>query len=389
VDFGIDRLDQIPLLQKRLSGSRVGLLAHAASVDRNLRHITDKLAGVRTLFGPEHGFGAAAQDMASVASARDPRTGARIVSLYGDAPEDLVPQASDLSELDVLVIDLADVGARYYTFVWTALLAVRAALAAGVHTVILDRPNPLGDAIEGRTQEPGFTSFVGWERVPIRHGLTLAEMVVLHLDAELGPKSGVSVVNVNGRAMAPSWDRPFVQPSPNMPTFDTALVYPGGCLLEGTNLSEGRGHTRPFEVVGAPWLDGHRLAHDLMALGLPGFIARPVEFIPTFHKHAGQVCGGVQIHPVDVHTFKPVATYTALVALAHHQDPSRFRFRTERYEFIDDIPAFDLLTGSDQTRRAIEHDEDPAAIATFLSEPDRNWPDRMSDARARVVRACW
>jgi uncharacterized protein YbbC (DUF1343 family) len=396
VDFGIDRLGALPSLCARLKSAKLGVLTHAAAVDRELRHLLDVLAvhGIAplTLFAPEHGFGAAAQDMASIEHGRDPLTGARIVSLYGDAPEDLVPGAADLEPLDVLLIDLADVGARYYTFVWTALLATRAALAAGVHTVLLDRPNPLGDGIEGRSQDPDYTSFVGWERVPVRHGLTLAEMVLLHIDAALGADGGVSAVPVKGwirEALAPSWDRPFVQPSPNMPTFDTALVYPGGCLLEGTNLSEGRGHTRPFEVVGAPWLDGRRLARELDALGLPGFAVRPLEFVPMFHKHHRELCHGVQIHPLDARTFEPLATYVALVALAQRQDAERFRFRTERYEYVDDIPAFDLLTGSAAARQAIETNEPPLEIARAVAHPDPDWPLRMEEAAHRLERAAW
>src|SRR5262245_13879809 len=217
--------------------------------------------------------------MASVEHGRDPLTGARIVSLYGDAPEDLVPGAADLEPLDVLLIDLADVGARYYTFVWTALLAVRAAAKAGVHSVILDRPNPLGGLprdIEGRPQADGFCSFVGLEPIPVRHSLTLGEVVCFFAEKSglaLGPGGALSLVHTerwDRAALAAAWDRPFVMPSPNMPTFETALVYPGGCLLEGTNLSDGRGLTRPFEITGAPWIDGRRLAADLARSELSG-----------------------------------------------------------------------------------------------------------------------
>src|SRR5262249_54850380 len=185
-----------------------------------------------------------------------------------------------------------------------------------------------------------FLSFVGLERLPIRHGLTVGEIVAWRARVE-GFAELVTVVGTRGidrSAQVPAWDRPFVMPSPNMPTYTSALVYPGGCLLEGTNLSEGRGTTRPFELVGAPWLDGARLARELSATGLPGFVARPIEFEPTFHKHANKTCGGVQIHPIDPSTFQPVATYLALIAFAHHADPEQFVFRTEKYEFVDDIP---------------------------------------------------
>ncbi len=388
MDFGIDRLPAEGALVARLRGARVGLLCHAASVNRRLRHAGEVLAEVGAkpvlFFAPEHGFGAAAQDMAAVGDERDPATGARIASLYGERIEDLSPRAADLAAIDLLVVDLQDVGSRYYTFVWTALLALRAAARAGVHTVVLDRPNPLGRAVEGRGQEPGFTSFVGWERVPVRHGLTLGEMVCLWAGEDglaLGPDGAVSALPVRGS----EWDRPWVLPSPNMPTRDTALVYPGGCLLEGTDLSEGRGHTRPFEVVGAPWLDGRELAEGLARTGLGGFVARPLSFIPTFHKHAGKPCGGVQIHPTGP-DFRPYATYLALVALAARRE---LRFRSERYEFVDDIPAFDLLTGSAWAREAILAREDPRAIADHLSPPDPDWSEKTTLARHRLQQAAW
>ena len=384
---------------KRLRDGRIGLLAHAASVDRRLRHAVDVLVDLDatpvTLFGPEHGFAGAAQDMIGVGDAVDPRTGARVVSLYGEDASDLVPKGADLEPLDTLVVDLVDVGARYYTYVWTALIAAREAVKVGTHVVILDRPNPIGDRIEGRTVDEGFASFVGYEPVPVRHGLTLGGMVSLHLAADgvaLGPEEAVSVVGVRGlepSALACEWDRPFVLPSPNMPTADTALVYPGGCLLEGTNLSEGRGHTRPFEIWGAPWLDGRKLAEDLAALGLPGVVARPLSFIPTFHKHGGEVCGGVQVHVTDAQSFRPVATYTALIALARAQDPERFGFRTERYEYIDHVPAFDLLTGSSQAREAIEAGEPARDVAEAVSRVDPEWPARMSEAQDALGRATW
>jgi uncharacterized protein YbbC (DUF1343 family) len=213
----------------------------------------------------------------------------------------------------------------------------------------------------------------------------------------LGPDGALSLLAVEGWSRdcdAGDWKRPFVLPSPNMPTLDTARVYPGGCLIEGTNLSEGRGHTRPFEVVGAPWLDADRLARDLDKLALDttwfaGFSARPLSFEPTFHKYAGQCCHGVQIHVRDRHLFRPVAVYSALIALAHHQAPSDFAFRTERYEFVDDIPAFDLLTGSAEARSAIDAGEDPATVARQVSQHDPAWPSRWSDAQEAATAAAW
>lgn len=399
---GLDCLTQRTALVRRLRAERVGLLAHPASVDRQLTHAADILleAGIRPtlFFGPEHGYGGEAQDMVGVASARDGRTGAPIVSLYGDRFEDLSPSPEHLAELDTLVIDLADVGSRYYTFVWTALLAVRACVRQkkGVRVVLLDRPNPIGGdaaSVEGATQHEGFLSFVGLEPVPVRHALTLAELVCLFAARDgvsLGEDGALGVVALEGwdRAEhASSWDRAFAMPSPNMPAYETALVYPGGCLIEGTNLSEGRGTTRPFEICGAPWLDGRRLASALRDTGLPGFVARPITFQPTFHKHGKKACGGVFVHVTDARAFRPVATYVALIAIARAIAPDDFRFRTERYEYVDDIPAFDLLTGSAGARLAIEAGEEPRAIAEAASRGDPAWPERTAEAAALVEKA--
>jgi uncharacterized protein YbbC (DUF1343 family) len=373
VQTGLDRLIDRPDLLTRLRTSRVGLLAHPASVSRDLLHITDVLsaAGIvpEVLFGPEHGWAGHAQDMIGVGEATDAARGTRIVSLYGERFSDLSPKPTDLAGLDVVVIDLQDVGARYYTFVWTAVLVARACRDAGVRVLVLDRPNPLGGTtIEGKLQTPGFLSFVGLELVPIRHALTIGEIVAWRSQQE-GYEELVEVlaVDLDREAHASSWDRDFVMPSPNMPTYATALVYPGGCLLEGTNLSDGRGTTRPFEITGAPWVDGKALAAGLAQTGLPGFVARPLGFEPTFHKHAKQSCGGVQIHVTDPRTFRPVATYVALIALAHQASPQDFLFRTERYEFVDTIPAFDLLTGSAEVRESILAGDDPRAIADAVS----------------------
>ena len=218
---------------------------------------------------------------------------------------------------------------------------------------------------------------MGLEPVPVRHALTLGEIVAWRAEVEALPPEGLRVLGVAGMSReehATGWDRPFVMPSPNMPSYETALVYPGGCLVEGTNLSEGRGTTRPFELVGAPWIDGVRLADELRALSLPGFRARPLTFQPMFQKHAGRLCGGVQIHVTDVVAFRPFATYLALVALARSQDPERFAFRTEKYEFRDDVPAFDLLTGDGEARERITAGDragDVAAAIAAVDEADR------------------
>jgi uncharacterized protein YbbC (DUF1343 family) len=349
---------------KRIAGwrrARVGVLAHPASVDREMVHIVDRLREAdvrpRVLFGPEHGYGGAAQDMAHVDDAKTDET--HVVSLYGQTFDRLSPTRDELSEIDELIVDLQDVGARYYTFVWTALLALRACAPANVRVVILDRPNPIdGVTIEGRPHtDLRLRSFVGLEPVEIRHGRTLGEIV--HARARIERLEGaLEVIAVEGwdRARcADAWDRPFVMPSPNMPTVETALVYPGGCLIEATNLSEGRGTTRPFEIVGAPWIDGVDLARSLHETELEGFRARPITFLPTFQKHARTDCGGVQLHVVDRKTFRPVATYLALLAFTRAQAPDRFGLRTEPYEYVDPTvaEAIDLLCGTTTTREAL------------------------------------
>jgi uncharacterized protein YbbC (DUF1343 family) len=376
---GLDRLSTHSHVAAGLRAARVGLLAHPASVDRRLVHVRTLLEtlGVRVslVFGPEHGYGGEAQDMIGVAHARD-SFGTPIRSLYGSRIEDLSPTPEDLAQIDVLVVDLQDVGARYYTFVWTAVLAMRACARAGVRMLVLDRPNPIGGdptRIEGRRQSPAFCSFVGLEPIPVRHSLTLGEIVAWRAEAEGVASELVQVLAVAGldrQEHAGAWDRPFVAPSPNMPRLETALVYPGGCLIEGTNLSEGRGTALPFEIVGAPWIDGSRLAADLHALKLPGYRARPLTFQPSFHKHAARICGGVQIHVTDAEEFRSLATYLALVTLARRQDPDAFEFRTARYEFREDVPAFDLLTGDAEARERILHGDEPLQVAGAISNVD-------------------
>jgi len=377
-----------------LRGRRVGVLCHPASVDGDLTHVVDRLvaAGVRParLFGPEHGVRGEAQDMIGVDDGKDARTGIPVTSLYGETFESLTPAAAELAEVDVLVIDLQDVGSRYYTYVWTMALAVQAAARAGVAVVVLDRPNPLGGvAIEGGTVEPGCESFVGLGAVPVRHGLTAGELARLvragmpwgaprfakPLDCDL------TIVAMRGWRRALAFDAtglPWVLPSPNMPTLDTAFVYPGQCLVEATNLSEGRGTTRPFEIVGAPFLDGYRLAARLGALGLPGVRFRPLSFRPMFHKFAGRSCGGVQLHVTDRAAFRPYRTGLALLAAARAEAPAEFRWRSEPYEFVADPPAIDLLTGSDAARRGVESGATVEELAAGLVEFERAFVERRA-----------
>lgn len=351
-------------------GARVGLLAHAASATRRLEHASSALAAagadVVRLFAPEHGVTAAAQDMVRVDERRDRLTGLPVVSLYGEDEASLTPRPGDFDGLDALVVDLADVGSRYYTFYATAVRALPVAAARGLRVIVCDRPNPIdGVSVEGNAVAPGYHSFVGELDVPNRHGLTVGELcrlarLVRAIDVDL------TVIPAQGWDRAALWNAtglPWILPSPNMPTLDTALVYPGMCLVEGTNLSEGRGTTRPFEIGGAPWLDPARLARDLAAYALPGVAFRPVGFRPGFQKHAGTACGGVQLHLVDRASFRPVATGLAFLAAARAQDPEAFRWRTEAYEFVSDRPAIDLLAGGPRWRTALEAGIDPREVA--------------------------
>ncbi|MBE0569413.1 MAG: DUF1343 domain-containing protein [Deltaproteobacteria bacterium] len=345
-----------------LRGLSVGLICNPTSVDRTLRHAADlfhEARGMRlaALFGPEHGIRGDAQYMAAVGDERDRRTGVRIHSLYGNRPGSLRPAAAMLAGLDALVFDIQDVGARYYTYQATMLFCMEAAAKAKIGFFVLDRPNPIGGlAVEGPALRPGFESFCGVHDMAVRHGLTVGELARLYRK-ELGLDLELAVVPCDGWKRGTAWrdtGLPWVFPSPNMPTPETALVYPGMCLLEGTNLSEGRGTTRPFELFGAPWLDADRLADALGAEKLPGVRFRPIRFVPTWDKHAGTRCHGVAVHVSDPESYRPFRTGVACVEAARAQDPGKFRWRTEPYEFVRNIPAFDLLCGSAREREAID-----------------------------------
>ncbi|RMH37122.1 MAG: DUF1343 domain-containing protein [Deltaproteobacteria bacterium] len=342
-----------------LRGRRVGLLANPTAVDGRFRHAVDALAAcgvdLRALFGPEHGLRGDAQDMVPVDGAVDARTGLPVYSLYGPTEASLEPTGEQLAGIDVLVYDIQDVGARYYTYVWTLVCAMRACARAGVAVVVLDRPNPLGGVeVEGGAVADGYRSFVGMASIPNRHGLTAGELARWANEVE-GIGCELEVVRMEGwrrELHYPDTGLAWVMPSPNMPTYDTALVYPGMCLIEGTELSEGRGTTRPFEIVGAPFVDGYALA-DALA-DLPGVVARPLVFTPTFHKHAGARCGGVQLHVTDRDAFRPYLTGVAVLRAVRHLWPDQFAWRRRPYEFVADRPAIDLLTGGPEIRTLID-----------------------------------
>ena len=358
VNTGLDRLVAEDFA--RLGGRRVGLLVHPAAVDQRLRHAAKLMqetgtADLKALFGPQHGILGQTQDnMIEWDGFTDRVSGLPVHSLYGEHRK---PTGAMLDGLDVLVIDLQDVGARYYTFIWTMLLCLEACAGQGKQVMVLDRPNPLGGRrIEGTVLDPDFRSFVGLAPIPMRHGMTVGELALffvrwLDLDLDL------EVVWMEG------WQRdmdfaatglPWVMPSPNLPTLDTARVYPGACLLEGTTLSEGRGTTRPFEIFGAPFVEPETLAGILADWSLPGCRFRPLHFEPTFHKFSGEVCGGVQVHLTDPDIFEAVPTYTAAIAAIRSQWPEHFAWKQPPYEYETDKPPIDILAGGEAWRAGVE-----------------------------------
>lgn len=367
---------------KRVAQRKVGLLAHPASVDHDFGHSLKMLhrlgAKVEMLFGPEHGFMGEAQDMEPVNGKTTHPSGIPLKSLYGASEATLAPSAADLNGLDALVVDLQDVGARYYTFVWTALLALRACRDAGIEMIVTDRPNPIGgERVEGAPQEAGYLSFVGLKAVSVRHGMTLGELLTMAA-AEEGLLDHLTVVKMDlwrRDKLADDTDIPWVMPSPNMPTQETATVYPGMCLIEGTEISEGRGTTRPFELVGAPGIDGARLAAKLSGYNLPGVLFRPVCFKPGFQKHQDQTCGGVQLHVLNAYTFLPYRTGVAVLLALKAEAFERFQWRFAPYEFVADIPAIDLLTGSSRVRTMVDEGASLDDIAASWADGEKRFDE--------------
>ncbi len=360
-------------LKALVAGKAVGLVVNQTAVDANLVHAIDRfladpdLNPVR-LFGPEHGVRGDAQDMITVEDQRDARSGLPVVSLYGQEEGSLRPTPASLQDLQVLVFDIQDIGSRYYTFIYTMAYCMEAAGQAGIPIVVCDRPNPItGTPREGNVLDMAFRSFVGRYPLPIRHGMTAGELALFFRE-HCGVLCDLKVVPMEGWSRDQWFDQtglPWVQPSPNMPTVDTALVYPGMCLIEGTNVSEGRGTTRPFHLIGAPWIDGHALADALNTLALPGVRWRPTAFTPMFQKFQRQQCGGVELHVIDRNHFKPVLSGVALLQALHRLYPDDFRWRTERYEYVSDTLAIDLLGGGQVLRQQVEAQVPLAVIEAF------------------------
>jgi len=362
---GLERLLERP---EPVRGLRLGLVCNPSSITSRLEHASVALMQRRgvtlaALFGPEHGISADAQDLVEVGHSHDRATGLPVHSLYG---ETRVPTPAMLRGLDALVFDLQDVGSRYYTFIYTMLHVMEACAREGKRVVVLDRPNPLGgESVDGNRLDAGYLSFVGMHPLVVRHGMTNGELALLFRH-ELSLGVDLQVVRMKGwrrRMHFEDTGLPWVLPSPNMPTVDTAFVYPGGCLIEGTNLSEGRGTTRPFELVGAPWLDAQALASAMRAERLPGAGFRAAAFTPTFQKHAGQLCHGVQVHVTDRGRFPAFLAYLLLIHHARRQDPARFAWREPPYEYERVKLPFDILCGTDAVRKAIEAGRSPRTLA--------------------------
>lgn len=360
-----------------LKGRRVGLLVNPTSVTADLTHAIDALlaAGVRVerLFGPEHGVRAEAQDMEAVDETTDPITGLPTISLYGHVEESLTPKPHHLDGLDVVIADVQDIGARYYTYAYTVGLMMGACGRAGIPCVVLDRPNPIaGLRVEGNTVRPECGSFVGMQPLATQHGMTLGELARF-FNSYTDWRCELEVVTLDGWRRDQWFDQtglPWVMPSPNMPTLDTATVYPGQCLIEGTNLSEARGTTRPFELFGAPYVDAARLAARMGQLGHEGALLRQVSFRPMFQKHARTTCAGLQVHVTDRDAFSSLRFSMCLISACLELFPDDFGWRDEAYEFVADLPAIDLLLGDTSWREALEAGAHPDELLAAAEASD-------------------
>jgi len=339
VELPLDHLDE--LWPEKLHGARIGALLHPASVSSTLEHASqvlerhhNDLFRLAAFFGPQHGFLGQTQDnMVEWKSYEYPRLRIPVYSLYG---EDREPAAEMLKGMDVLLVDLQDIGARYYTFIWTMYLCMRACEKSGVAVVVLDRPNPInGVTIEGPLLNTDFKSFVGMHPIRVRHGRTIGQLAQQFRE-EAFPKCRLTILPMKNWKREMWFDQtslPWVMPSPNMPTIATATVYPGLCLLEGTNISEGRGTTRPFEIFGAPFIEAKKFCSGLNALKLPGVFFRENYFQPTFHKFVGELCGGAQIHVLDRNEFRPFLTGVEIIKYIRKSYPEQFQWKQPPYEY--------------------------------------------------------
>lgn len=340
-----------------LQGKRIGLMSNPGAVDNKLRTTYDILRNapqvqLTALFAPEHGFLGATPDGEKIASQTDPLTGLPIFSLYGDS---LRPTPEMLSHIDLMLCDIQDIGVRYYTFLWTISHIIEACGENNVAVIILDRPNPLGDTISGSLLEAEFSSLVGRYNIPIQHGITLGEMLNM-LNQTVNPtQAELTVIPCENYHPGMSWQdtgRHFIPPSPNMPHLVTVNHYPGACLIEGTNLSEGRGTALPFEIIGAPFINAVSLADDLNALNLSGIFFRAHHFKPTSSKFTGKDCHGVQAHILDVQTYEPISTWLNVIHMIRHRYPQEFQWLEPYTE--NGLYHFDRLIGNADVRQQID-----------------------------------
>jgi uncharacterized protein YbbC (DUF1343 family) len=351
VELPLDHLAEI--WPEKLRRTRVGALLHPASVSARLDHasrILERYNGdlfrLAAFFGPQHGFLGQTQDnMVEWKSYEHPRLHIPVYSLYGEHRE---PAAEMLGDLDVFLVDLQDIGARYYTFIWTMYLCMRACEKAGVAMVVLDRPNPInGVTMEGPLLDPDYRSFVGLHSIPVRHGKTIGELAQQFRD-EAFPKCRLSIFPMKNWKREMWFDQtglPWVMPSPNMPALETATVYAGMCLLEATNISEGRGTTRPFEIFGAPFIDAKALCRELNVLRLPGVFFRENYFQPSFHKFAGELCSGAQLHVTDRNAFQPFQTGVEIIRALRRLYPKQFAWKQPPYEYEREKLPIEVLLG--------------------------------------------
>ncbi|UCD19860.1 MAG: DUF1343 domain-containing protein [candidate division WOR-3 bacterium] len=374
--LGIDRFVRTDFNPVR--GMELGLLSSTSSCDSKLDptislFLRAKRVKLNTLFAPEHGLYAALQDQVAAPDTLYGK-GLSVRSMYGKKRK---PGRNALKNLDAIVIDLLDIGTRYYTFVWSAMLMVKEAAAAGKKIFLLDRPNPLnGLTVQGPLIEAGFESFVGLYSIPVRHGMTIGEICTM-LSHRHGINADLRVVKLQGWRRDTYFDENRLEwtvPSPNMPHFTTALVYPGMCLLEGTNVSEGRGTTRPFETFGAPWIDPGRLVRELDRRSIRGIGLRPTWFVPTFHKFRGELCGGAQICVTNRHRFDPLICGLEIVHTIRQLYPKRFSWRQPPYEFEKKRMPFDILLGNSWVRQEIEE-------GTSIEKISRRWMTELREFR--------
>jgi uncharacterized protein YbbC (DUF1343 family) len=363
---------------RRLAGKRTGLLVNPSSVTSALQPTIDVLlsCGVRPvrIFGPQHGLcGDTQANMIEWGGFVHPTLGIPIHSLYCERRS---PEPGELEGLDCVVIDLPDVGARPYTYLWTSVLMMRACADSGVELYVLDRPNPLGgESVEGAILDERFKSFVGLHPLPMRHALTIGEALGM-INAKEETGCALHIVGMEAWRRSMFYDetgQPWVLPSPNMPTPGTALVYPGTVMLEGTNLSEGRGTTRPFEIVGSPWIEPERFAREMATYGLAGVVFRPVSFRPAWDKYAGEMCGGAQIHVTDRSRFQPVRCGALVIAAASRLYPAHFRWSEPPYEYERTLPPIDIISGSAALRETIEAGGDLSPLFAAWLEDERRF----------------